>query len=147
MLFDASGGRSSSASIPSRPAASIAANARYGVGRAVLDPRRLLLAWLVPRDPDERRAVPPGPAHVDGRLEAGDEALVGVHLGVHPLIRDERDLRRVREDPGDGVLRELREVVLVVLSKKAFRSPENSDWCVCIPLPFTPSTGFGMNVA
>jgi hypothetical protein len=32
-------------------------------------------------------------------------------------------------------------------SKKALRSPSNSDWWVCIPLPFTPSTGFGMKVA
>ena len=32
-------------------------------------------------------------------------------------------------------------------SKNALRSPLNSYWCVCIPLPFTPMTGFGMNVA
>ena len=32
-------------------------------------------------------------------------------------------------------------------SKNALRSPSNSDWCVCMPLPFTPATGFGMNVA
>ena len=32
-------------------------------------------------------------------------------------------------------------------SKNALRSPVNSDWWVCIPLPFTPITGFGMNVA
>ena len=34
-----------------------------------------------------------------------------------------------------------------VASKNAFRSPSNSDWWVCIPLPFTPATGFGMKVA
>jgi hypothetical protein len=32
-------------------------------------------------------------------------------------------------------------------SKKALRSPSNRDWWVCIPLPFTPATGLGMNVA
>ena len=32
-------------------------------------------------------------------------------------------------------------------SKKAFESPTNSDWCVCMPDPFSPNSGFGMNVA
>ncbi len=32
-------------------------------------------------------------------------------------------------------------------SKKAFRSPLLSDWWTCIPLPFCPSIGLGMNVA
>src|SRR5947209_8298085 len=32
-------------------------------------------------------------------------------------------------------------------SKNALASLRNSDWCVCIPLPFLPNNGFGMNVA
>ena len=32
-------------------------------------------------------------------------------------------------------------------SKNAFLPPEKSDWCVCIPEPFSPKIGFGMNVA
>ena len=32
-------------------------------------------------------------------------------------------------------------------SKNALRPPENSDWCTCIPEPFSPNSGFGMNVA
>ncbi len=32
-------------------------------------------------------------------------------------------------------------------SQNAFSFPRNSDWCVCIPLPFWPNTGFGMKLA
>jgi hypothetical protein len=32
-------------------------------------------------------------------------------------------------------------------SKNAFVSPWKSDWWVCIPEPFSPNSGFGMNVA
>ncbi len=32
-------------------------------------------------------------------------------------------------------------------SKNALRPPVNSDWCVCIPEPFSPNSGFGMKVA
>ena len=32
-------------------------------------------------------------------------------------------------------------------SKKLLRPSVNSDWCVCIPEPFSPKIGFGMNVA
>ena len=32
-------------------------------------------------------------------------------------------------------------------SKNAFWSPLNSDWWVCMPLPFSPASGLGMNVA
>ena len=32
-------------------------------------------------------------------------------------------------------------------SKKALRPSLNSDWCVCMPEPFSPNSGLGMNVA
>ena len=32
-------------------------------------------------------------------------------------------------------------------SKNAFRPLAKSDWCVCIPEPFSPKIGLGMNVA
>ncbi len=32
-------------------------------------------------------------------------------------------------------------------SKNALLPPLNSDWCVCMPEPFSPNSGFGMNVA
>ena len=32
-------------------------------------------------------------------------------------------------------------------SQNAFSLPRNSDWCVCMPLPFWPKIGFGMNDA
>ena len=32
-------------------------------------------------------------------------------------------------------------------SKNAFRPSVKSDMCVCIPEPFSPKIGFGMNVA
>ena len=32
-------------------------------------------------------------------------------------------------------------------SKNAFVSPRKSDWCVCMPDPFSPNSGFGMKVA
>src|ERR687886_554524 len=32
-------------------------------------------------------------------------------------------------------------------SKNAFRPSVKSDWCVCIPEPFSPKSGFGMKVA
>ena len=32
-------------------------------------------------------------------------------------------------------------------SQNAFSFPVNSDWCVCMPLPFCPKIGFGMNDA
>ena len=32
-------------------------------------------------------------------------------------------------------------------SKNALRPSLNSDWCVCIPEPFSPKSGLGMNVA
>ena len=32
-------------------------------------------------------------------------------------------------------------------SKNALRSSVKSDMCVCIPEPFSPKIGFGMNVA
>ncbi len=32
-------------------------------------------------------------------------------------------------------------------SKKALRSPRNSDWWVCMPEPFLPNSGLGMKVA
>ena len=31
-------------------------------------------------------------------------------------------------------------------SKKALRPSVNSDWCVCMPEPFSPKIGFGMKV-
>ena len=32
-------------------------------------------------------------------------------------------------------------------SKNALRPSENSDWCVCMPEPFSPNSGLGMKVA
>ena len=32
-------------------------------------------------------------------------------------------------------------------SQNEFCPKRNSDWCVCMPLPFCPKTGFGMNDA
>ncbi len=32
-------------------------------------------------------------------------------------------------------------------SKKALRPSRNSDMCVCMPEPFSPNSGLGMNVA
>jgi hypothetical protein len=32
-------------------------------------------------------------------------------------------------------------------SKNAFVPLLNSDWCVCMPEPFSPNSGLGMNVA
>src|SRR3954468_2746687 len=64
-----------------------------GGGAAELHPRRLLLARVVERHAHERAAVAPRPREVDGRLEAGHEALVG----VHPLGEDRADLARVAQ--------------------------------------------------
>ena len=58
------------------------------VGGAVLDAGRGLLAPLGDRHPHQGRAVVAGPGHVDRRLVAGDEALVG----VHQLVGDGGDL-------------------------------------------------------
>ena len=138
MLFDASGGSSSPRLDAGEPRREHRGERQVGVarrvGRAVLDPRRLLLAGLVLRHAHERAAVAPRPADVDRRLEPGHEPLVR----VHPLVRDERDLGRVAQQ------RRRCTAFAVVdrwysssASKNALRSPSNSDWCVCIPLPFT----------
>ena len=81
-----------------------------GVGAAQLHARRLLAPGVVQRHAHERRAVAPRPRHVHGRLEAGDEALVG----VDPLREDRADLARVLELAGDEGLADVREEVLVV---------------------------------
>ena len=38
-------------------------------------------------------------------------------------------------------------LIVKEVAKKAFRPSVKSDWCVCIPEPFSPKIGFGMNVA
>src|SRR3954453_8454650 len=55
---------------------------------AELHARRLPRARVVERHADERAAVAPRPREVDGRLVAGDQALVA----VHPLGEDRADL-------------------------------------------------------
>ena len=82
-----------------------------GVRRAVLDARADLLAGLVLGHADEVAAVAARPRQVHRRFVAGDEALVA----VHPLVRDERELRRVAQHAGHVRLRDRREVVLVGL--------------------------------
>src|SRR4029078_12452257 len=124
MLLEASGGSSAPASMPARPAARIAAKARYGLHAGSGERYSIRVASSCPglycgtRTSDERlrlapqqsrRAVAPRPADVHRRLVAGDEPLVA----VHPLVRDQGDLGRVREDAGDVVLRRARQVVLV----------------------------------
>jgi len=53
---------------------------------------------------------------------------------VAQLARDER-------------LADVRQEVAVVGSKNALRPSLKSDMCVCIPEPFSPNSGLGMNVA
>ena len=87
---------------------------QVGVARRVraaqLHARRLLAARVVQRHAHERRAVAPRPGDVHRRLEAGHQALVG----VHPLGEDRADLARVLELAGDERLADVRQEVLVV---------------------------------
>src|SRR3954462_16005271 len=64
-----------------------------GVGAAQLHARRVLLAGVVQRNAHERRPVAPRPGHVGRGLEAGNQALVG----VHPLGEDRAQLARVAQ--------------------------------------------------
>ena len=99
---------------PLQPRLQHAGEAEIGVagrvGAAQLGAGRALLAGVVERHPDQRRAVAPRPGQVDGRLVAGDQPLVG----VDPLREERRDLTRVLELAGDERLRRGGEEVLVV---------------------------------
>src|SRR3954449_12674465 len=86
---------------------------------AELHARRLLLARVVERHADERAAVAPRPREVDGRLVAGDEALVA----VHPLGEDRADLARVAQLAGDERLADVAEEVRVVLVEERVAAP------------------------
>ena len=49
---------------------------------------------------------------------------------------------------GDERLADVGEEVLVVGVEEGVASPSaNSDWCVCMPEPFSPNSGLGMKVA
>ena len=80
------------------------------VRTAQLGPGRALLAGVVERHADQRRAVAARPGEVDRRLVAGHQPLVG----VDPLREERRDLARVLELAGDEGLGGRREEVLVV---------------------------------
>src|SRR3954452_19838635 len=89
------------------------------VRTAQLHARRLLLARVVEGHADERAAVAPRPREVDGRLIAGDEALVA----VHPLGEDRADLPRVAQLAGDERLADVGEEVRVVLVEEGVAPP------------------------
>ena len=88
--------------MPSRPAISIAENARYGLhdGSGTRNSMRLAFG-LVPgdRDPDAGRAVARRVDQVDRRLEARHQAVVGVHRRVG----ERQQRRRVLEQAADVV--------------------------------------------
>src|SRR5919204_5250732 len=147
MLFEASGARSYSPSTPARPAASIAANARYGLHAGSGDRYSIRVAPSLPglyigtrtSALRLRRAqhTYTGASNPDtSRLYEFTHWLVTrVISGACPRI------------PAMKFLAVFERWYSSVASKNALRSPSNSDWWVCIPEPLTPATGFGMNVA
>ena len=115
-----------------------------GVGAAQLGPGRPLLAGVVERHPDQRRAVAARPGEVGRRLVAGDQPLVG----VDPLREQRRDLARVLELAGDERLRRSARGSTGRRRRRRRCSPSfASDWWTCMPEPFSPFSGFGMKVA
>ncbi len=96
------------------------------------------------RDADQRRPVAHRPRDVHRRFVPGHETLVR----VDERIRDRAHAARVPQQPADVVQRRLATAPTPRPRPRTRSSlPRNSDWCVCIPLPFCPKIGFGMNDA
>ena len=107
--------------MPSRPAISIAENARYGLRRRVRHAELDALGLRVragDRDADAGRAVALRVDQVDRRLEAGHQAVVGVHRRVG----ERQQRRRVLEQAADVVAGHVRQTgvaELVVEQRRA----------------------------
>ena len=126
------------------------AKARYGLAEGSGERSSRRVAFSLPGlyigTRTMRRAVAAGPRDVDGSLVAGNQALVG----VHERVGDGAELGRVLQQAGDVVLARSCERLKPsgsLASKNALPSLVNSDWCTCMPEPFWPKIGFGMNVA
>ena len=133
--------------MPSRPASSSAEKARYGLADGSGQRNSMRLAFgLEPvigmRTQAERLRWRVD--QVDRRLEAGDQAVVGVHRRV-----GERQQRRgVLEDAADVVARHVREAAVARSRRRTAGSPSfQIDWWTCMPEPLSPKIGFGMKVA
>src|SRR5919204_5790981 len=147
MLLDASGGSSYSFSTPVRPAASIAANARYGLHAGSGERNSMRVADSLP-------GLYIGTRTSALRLRRAQQMYTGAsypgtkrlyeftHWFVTRVIS-----RACLKMPAMYPRATFERWYSSVASKNALRSPSNSDWCVCMPLPFTPNTGLGMKVA
>ena len=134
-------------SMPSRPAMSIAANARYGfaggVRAAELDPLRLRRV-AVHRDAD---AAPSGCATSTTRFTGASKPGTSRRYEFVVGAQNASSAGACASRPADVVARE---------SARARRSPTcraNSgvpsfqrDWCMCMPEPLSPKIGLGMKV-
>ena len=80
---------------------------RRRVGVAQLHAARDFAIRTICGDAHERRAVAGSPGNVSGRLPAGNQALVGVHV----LIGDAAELGSVLQKTGDVVFRQIGKVV------------------------------------
>ena len=105
------------------------------------------------RRDDALRGVYIGTRTSAERLAAPHDAAVGASppdqplVGVHPLVGDGADLRRVLENAGDERLADVGELQRVVGVWKALVSPSNRLMWVCIAEPGYSANGLGMNDA
>ena len=96
------------------------------------------------RNADHRRPVAHRPRDVHRRLVSRHEPLVRVHERIRDRAESARVIAAARRC---NAARSARAPTCAFGSQNAFSFPRNSDWCVCMPLPFCPNTGFGMNDA
>ena len=144
-MFLFTGSRQSAAARCRRaPRASITASARYGfaAGSGMRSSTRVERAARG-RDAHHRRAVALLPRDVHRRLVARHQPLVR----VDQRVRDRAHAARVLAAARRCSAARSRQLPLAFGSQNAFSPPLNSDWCVCMPAPFCPKIGFGMNDA
>src|SRR5437588_9874656 len=130
MLFDASGGSSYSFSIPVRPAASMAANARYGLHAGSGERNSTRVADSLP-------GLYIGTRTSALRLRRAQQMYTGAsYPGTRRLYEFTHWLvtrvisRACLRTPAMYAFPVLDRWCSSVGSKNAFRSPSNSDWCV-----------------
>ena len=133
--------------MPSRPAIIIAANARYGLhvgsGKRTSMRRVLRRRDARHRDADRRRAVAARVGEVDRRLEARHETAVAVRRRV----RERGERLGVLDDAADVAEADVARGRRSRRRRRGACPPSRATGGSACPLPLSPKSGFGMNVA